>query len=110
MSSSASISIKAAIIMAAGHALSFDHPILSVFQSGNSAVNGRIDLFVLTGVSSSNGYTMMLVLTRRHDQKWAWPHKNVSARFARRTFFFPACLTNEYHVATGLVHYTQFTL
>ena len=42
---------------------------LSVFQSGNLAVNGRRDLFVLTSVSSSNGYTMMLVLTRRHDFK-----------------------------------------
>ena len=42
---------------------------LSVFQSGNLAVNGRRDLFVLTSVSSSNGYTMMLVLTRRHDKK-----------------------------------------
>ena len=42
---------------------------LSVFQSGNLAVNGRRDLFVLTFVSSSNGYTMMLVLTRRHDKK-----------------------------------------
>ena len=40
---------------------------LSVFQSGNLAVNGRRDLFVLTRVSSSNGYTMMLVLTRRND-------------------------------------------
>ena len=49
---------------------------LSVFQSGNLAVNRRRDLFVLTSVSSSNGYTMimMLVLTRRHDKKWAWPH------------------------------------
>ena len=42
---------------------------LSVFQSGNLAVNGRRDLFVLTSVSSSNGYTMMLVLTRRHDKQ-----------------------------------------
>ena len=58
---------------------------LSVFQSGNLAVNGRRDLFVLTSVSSSNGYTMMLVLTRRHDKK-----KQKMARFARRTFFFPA--------------------
>ena len=65
--------------------------VLSVFQSGNLAVNGRIDLFVLTSVSSSSGYTMMLVLTRRHDKKkWAWLHKKFPARFARRTFFFPA--------------------
>ena len=42
---------------------------LSVFQSGNLAVNGRRDLFMLTRVSSSNGYTMMLVLTWRHDFK-----------------------------------------
>ena len=63
---------------------------LSVFQSGNLAVNGRRDLLVLTSVSSSNGYAMMLVLTRRNDKKWAWPHKKISARFARQTFFFPA--------------------
>ena len=42
---------------------------LSVFQSGNLAVNGRRDLFVLTSVCSSNGYTMMLVLTRRLEKK-----------------------------------------
>ena len=46
---------------------------LPVFQSGNLAVNGRRDLFVLTSVSSSNGCTMMLVLTRRHDKNGRGP-------------------------------------
>ena len=62
---------------------------LSVFQSGNLAVNGRRDLFVLTSVSSSNGYTVMLVLTRRNDKNGRGPQK-FPARFARRTSFFPA--------------------
>ena len=48
---------------------------LSVFQSGNLAVNGRRDLFVLTSVSSSNGCTMMLVLTRRYDKNGRDPKK-----------------------------------
>ena len=79
---------------------------LSVFQSGNLAVNGRRDLFVLTRVSSSNGYTMMLVLTRRNDfkkifKKRAWPHKKFSGSL-RSPNFLLSCLTNEYHAATGL--------
>ena len=63
---------------------------LLVFQSGNLAVNGRRDLFVLTSVSSSNGYTMMLVLTRRNDKKGRGPTKNFRlASLAELNFFLP---------------------
>ena len=67
MSSPAPILIKAVIIMAAGQALpsQFRPPNSFSFPKRELGRNGRTDLFVLTGVSSSNGYTMMLMLTRR---------------------------------------------
>ena len=64
---------------------------LSVFQSGNLAVNGRRDLFVLTSVSSSNGYAMMLVLTRRYDKNGCGP-----------TQIFPFALEFHLHNSPGM--------